>query len=680
MKIKIIITIIVFVLSVNESLAQWIPTGGPNTGAAYSVYYNSGILYTGLNGLPFGIYFSSDSGARWTKMGDSFGDVHSMLKAGNVFYACGRLNGPVVYRTTNNGANWTSTNVGSVNNNMRQLANLGADIFVSSDEGVFKSTNAGLNWTQVYSAGIIHSLVTAGPNLIAIGAATYISTNAGANWTQTSSFTGQRLYNGGSDYVYGQLNIPPYGVIVSTNGGFNWTNHTSGFPPNQRPFDFTSIGNTVYSTIFPNLVYKSTDNGQSWSTAGTVPGNTFIQRLATDGTNLFTCYPGVSSESGIFKSTNSGVNWFQTGLPLADIGALASNTNSIYFLNGSFFGRSDDNGTTWMQTASFGGAGVKIFLNNNDIFVCTNAELTRSTNNGNNFTPSINEQTYDIINLSGTLFATNFSQVRTSSDGGNNWNTIPALTNKRVGRMAAINNYFLAGSRAVVDSSYYSTNGGVTWNAITDDAFRGITAIHVLGNTVYAKNHSEIIKSTNNGLNWISASSGITGNPIIYKIMSFNNTLIAASSLGLFTSSNAGANWITFNQGLPPSNGVFDITSKGTFIYAGVSASSVWKRDLSQLGIQIISAEIPNSFSLHQNYPNPFNPMTKIKFDIPKAFNTKLAVYDILGKEIAVLVNENLKAGSYEVDFSAADLPSGAYFYRITTEGFTETKKMMLLK
>ena len=99
-----------------------------------------------------------------------------------------------------------------------------------------------------------------------------------------------------------------------------------------------------------------------------------------------------------------------------------------------------------------------------------------------------------------------------------------------------------------------------------------------------------------------------------------------------------------------------------------------------QVGITPLSGAVPLSFSLLQNYPNPFNPMTKIKFDIPKAFNTKLAVYDILGKEVAVLVNENLKAGSYEVDFSAADFPSGAYFYRITAEGFTETKKMVLLK
>ncbi len=96
--------------------------------------------------------------------------------------------------------------------------------------------------------------------------------------------------------------------------------------------------------------------------------------------------------------------------------------------------------------------------------------------------------------------------------------------------------------------------------------------------------------------------------------------------------------------------------------------------------IEPISNIIPDNFSLSQNYPNPFNPMTKIKFDIPKAFNTKLAVYDILGKEVAVLVNDNLKPGSYEVELNSADLPSGTYFYRLVTDGFTETKKMTLIK
>ena len=81
-----------------------------------------------------------------------------------------------------------------------------------------------------------------------------------------------------------------------------------------------------------------------------------------------------------------------------------------------------------------------------------------------------------------------------------------------------------------------------------------------------------------------------------------------------------------------------------------------------------------------QNYPNPFNPVTNIVFDLPSASFTRLTVYDILGREIAVLVNEQLRAGSYKVDWNATNYPSGIYFYKIETEGFSNSKKMVLIK
>jgi hypothetical protein len=89
---------------------------------------------------------------------------------------------------------------------------------------------------------------------------------------------------------------------------------------------------------------------------------------------------------------------------------------------------------------------------------------------------------------------------------------------------------------------------------------------------------------------------------------------------------------------------------------------------------------IPVSFSLNQNYPNPFNPVTKIKYELPSANFVTLKVYDLLGKEVSLLVNEKQSAGRYEVEFSALNLPSGAYFYRIEAGEFVEIKRMILLK
>jgi len=90
--------------------------------------------------------------------------------------------------------------------------------------------------------------------------------------------------------------------------------------------------------------------------------------------------------------------------------------------------------------------------------------------------------------------------------------------------------------------------------------------------------------------------------------------------------------------------------------------------------------QIPDKFQLFQNYPNPFNPTTKIEFNIAKLSDVKIIVYDMMGREVQTLVNESLKPGTYETSFDASQFTSGVYFYRLTTEGFTETKKMILMK
>ncbi|MEO8513773.1 MAG: T9SS type A sorting domain-containing protein, partial [Ignavibacteria bacterium] len=95
---------------------------------------------------------------------------------------------------------------------------------------------------------------------------------------------------------------------------------------------------------------------------------------------------------------------------------------------------------------------------------------------------------------------------------------------------------------------------------------------------------------------------------------------------------------------------------------------------------QPYSNEAPNQFSLSQNYPNPFNPTTNIKFAIPNSEFVKLIVYDIPGREVEMLVNENLNAGTYNADWNAASFSSGVYFYKLHAGEFTETKKMVLVK
>ena len=104
--------------------------------------------------------------------------------------------------------------------------------------------------------------------------------------------------------------------------------------------------------------------------------------------------------------------------------------------------------------------------------------------------------------------------------------------------------------------------------------------------------------------------------------------------------------------------------------------------------IENISTEVPSSYSLGQNYPNPFNPSTKIKFDVAstpliprqRGRMVTLKVYDVMGREVQTLVNERLNAGTYETRFDGSMLTSGVYFYRMVTEGYCETKRMLLIK
>ena len=96
--------------------------------------------------------------------------------------------------------------------------------------------------------------------------------------------------------------------------------------------------------------------------------------------------------------------------------------------------------------------------------------------------------------------------------------------------------------------------------------------------------------------------------------------------------------------------------------------------------IQNISSEIPKGFSFSQNYPNPFNPTTNIKFNVSKLSDVRIVVYDVMGREVQTLVNQKLQAGMYETSFDGSTLTSGVYFYKLITEGFSETKKMLLLK
>ena len=163
------------------------------------------------------------------------------------------------------------------------------------------------------------------------------------------------------------------------------------------------------------------------------------------------------------------------------------------------------------------------------------------------------------------------------------------------------------------------------------------------------------------------------------------NNIFAGTGGGVFLSTDNGSNWNAVNNGLLQLT-VYSLTISGDNIFAGTDGAGagggVWRRPLSEMitAVETNKDNLPTEFALEQNYPTPFNPSTKISWQLPIGIQATLKVYDVLGKEVATLVNEYKPAGTYELTWNAANLPSGVYFYRIKAGSFIQTRKMILLK
>ena len=160
-----------------------------------------------------------------------------------------------------------------------------------------------------------------------------------------------------------------------------------------------------------------------------------------------------------------------------------------------------------------------------------------------------------------------------------------------------------------------------------------------------------------------------------------NSDILAGSFDGVFASSDNGATWATENSGLLDTN-ILALIVSGNYAFAGVGGTGVWRRPLSEIVTEIHNEEndIPLRFALEQNYPNPFNPTTVVRYQVPAASDVKLVVFDLLGREVSVLVNERRSAGVHEVTFNGSNLASGTYFYRIQARDFVMTRKFLIVR
>ena len=247
-----------------------------------------------------------------------------------------------------------------------------------------------------------------------------------------------------------------------------------------------------------------------------------------------------------------------------------------------------------------------------------------------------------------------------------------------VNSLAVSGNNIFAGSEGRI---FLSTNNGTNWNVINNGFpnYLDVYSIAISGINIFLGTNNGVFLSTNNGANW--SSVGFANKVVLSFATSGTSVLAGTDCNGIYLSTNNGTNWVNKNQGFNVLPSVYALTISNGYIFAGTWSNSIWRRPLSEIiSVQNISTEIPAQFSLSQNYPNPFNSTSNLKFQISNLSYVKIIVYDIMGREVQTLVNERLQLGTYEVTFDGSTLNSGIYFYRMKTEGFSETKKMLLIK
>ncbi len=388
--------------------------------------------------------------------------------------------------------------------------------------------------------------------------------------------------------------------------------------PNLYVWDILIHGDTVY-TATSNGIYRTTNNGVNWNqriNGLSNPQAIQCKQIIAAGSNMY-----IATVDGIYRSTNFSGTWFRKsdGIVIGS-GAIYVFAESIYETGGVLI--------TGAHT------GIYRSVNNADSWTATN--ITGS---------SIKTKGYAMHN--GTLFA--------ARESGSN-----------IG-------------------SYRSGDNGTTWTPFSIQGTGNLPTITFFseGGSLWAGTVNGVWLSADNGSSWTRKSTGLSEDPYSSSIIRVNGVLLTSLKFGgsgMFRSVNNGEEWSEFKTGLPLLSSIEKLVLYGNEILAATS-SGVYQRDANEIiGIVQISSEIPRDYLLKQNYPNPFNPSTNIVFEIPNKSNVRLSVLDVTGKTIEIPFEGSLSAGSYKAGFMGSQLASGVYFYRLETENFTETKKMILLK
>jgi hypothetical protein len=247
----------------------------------------------------------------------------------------------------------------------------------------------------------------------------------------------------------------------------------------------------------------------------------------------------------------------------------------------------------------------------------------------------------------------------------------------------------------VIQHIYLSTNSGEAWGpvSLSSSGVDGSFPVAAMKDALFAAGGTWLM-GTSTG--WLAKSSnaGLSWTLVLYNrvewLLADGNALYAGTNHslstgtpGVFLSTDRGTTWSDITAGLPPP--AFQKCPASAFVvagdrlFAGTRGSGVWRRPLLEvLSTSAIAGGPARQIALHQSYPNPFNGSSDIGFEISDFANVRLQVFDLLGREVALLVNAEKGPGVYHTQWDASGVPSGVYFCRMTTGTFHQTVKMVL--
>jgi hypothetical protein len=390
-------------------------------------------------------------------------------------------------------------------------------------------------------------------------------------------------------------------------------------------------------TQMRGVVYRSTDNGSNWQQ---VVESRVIDIDLTPTGDVFMIRDSLSGSRELFASSDAGINWQYINI-IEQLDSIDGILTSISVSPSGivFCG-------FWKWNGGFHGG--------------YSTGLATSTDNGLNWTSpgwicagELYDFKYNVVltygSCSGFLTAP-WSTFNLSSDEGTNWDWTG-------------DTHEFSDCTALSFFSNQYVDIGLVIGIPNDPSFPGNQGLFLSIDSC----QSWMRVST------LSISTGLS--------LESNYMLVGTDSLGVFLFFEGVDSLGSFNEGLSNLN-IHTITiDESNNLYIGTD-DGLWRRPLSEIVVSAeeISNKLPSSFNLSQNYPNPFNSATAIQYSVKERTQVELVVYDILGREVEILVNGEQDAGHYKVNFNAGNLASGIYLYRLKAGSFIETKKMLLLK